>query len=316
MSNIETGAAGASAGAEFAGVTLHLLRRYAAGVPAAQRNDVDNAVWKMLDRLPEARSVAQRLVQLTDKLGDEQKRAHFGGTYAFKPAPTAVPRQDLAAIFDRLGGTAVTDDTPAPGTPGAAPHTYELQFSHMICDDESDPEWVGKDEPYTVFAIITQQQVDDGEPARSLRTPFYKANDGDRNPATGSEKLRLFGRSGATAISSDVLLTAAHFEHDLGDAAKIVGEIGEILTTAAALAGVLGMPVIAAAAGALASIAGFISSVGADDPVGEPQKLALTQAFADSKTQNSSLVTLPAMKFDGGDKNGVYRVFLTLRRAS
>ncbi|KAB2347758.1 hypothetical protein [Actinomadura rudentiformis] len=313
MSNIETGATGA-ARAEFAGVTLHLLRRYAASVPTAQRNDVDNAVWKALDRVPDAKRVAERLVQATDKLADEKKRARFGGTYAFKPASTTVPRRELEAIAGRLGTTSATT---APAAPSAAPpHTYELQFSHMICDDESNPEPLGRDEPYTVFSMITQRQADEGEPARSLRTPVYKANDGDRNPATGSQKLRLFGPSGAAAISSDVLLTATHFEHDLGDLAEIVADIGEILTTVAALAESIGLPVVAVVAGALSSIAAFVASIGADDPVGEPQALVLTQALADSKTQNSALVTLPAMKFDGGNENGIYRVFLTLRRAS
>ncbi|MBO2454224.1 hypothetical protein J4573_44555 [Actinomadura barringtoniae] len=307
MSDTEIGGAGA---AEFAGATLLLLRRYAAGVPSAQQNDLDRAVGKALDKMPGAKDGAARMVRAADKLSDADKRARFGGNYAFKPSSTQVLSADLGRIVDGFGGTATSKP------PKTVTHKYDLQFSHMICDDVSNPEWLGKDEPYTTFALITQKEADDGDPARSVVTPVYKVKEGDRAPASGSEQLRLFGRGGPAAFDSDLLLTAAHFEHDLGDKAQIASDIASVLTAAAAVATAMKKPLAAVVLGALSSIAGVIATIGADDAVGNPTSLLLNQADADSDTAKSAQVTLPALRFDGGDPNGIYRVFLTLRRAS
>ncbi|GAA1591960.1 hypothetical protein GCM10009678_87760 [Actinomadura kijaniata] len=298
-----------SSRAEYAGAALLLARRYAANVPAAQRNDVDRVVWAALDKVPGARDVLERAVRRVDNLPEDRKRAMFGGTYAFKPVGTVVPPRELEQIIDRLGGTAT------PGGPTPTRHRYELEFSHLVCDDESNPEWLGKDEPYTVFTLITQREAEEGEPARSVRTPVYKVGEGERAPASGSEDLRLFGRTGPAVLDSDVLVTAAHFEHDLGDITKIVTELGVLLTAVAAVAKAAKKDLAAIVLGALGTIAGFVATIGADDPVGEPQAMLLTEADADARTQSQAQVTLPALKFNGGDPSGTYRAFLTLRRA-
>lgn len=44
------------------------------------------------------------------------------------------------------------------------------------------------------------------------------------------------------------------------------------------------------------------------------QAFLLTNADADAKTESAAKVTLPALRFDGGDVNSVHRDFLTLRR--
>lgn len=230
-------------------------------------------------------------------MNDERRRQLFG-SYGLKPASATVPPQELADLIERLGGVR------APGRSTATRHRYELMFSHMICDDVSNPEFLGKDEPYTVFSIITQAQADSGEPARSVTTPVFKVKEGDRAPATGSSNTRLFGRTGPATIDSDVLITAAHFEHDAGDLAEIAKDLATILTIAAGLAKGAKKDLASTVLGALALLTGILAGIAADDPVGNPASLLLTESDADAKTATTAQVVLPALKFDGGDPNG------------
>src|SRR5215212_1428420 len=48
---------------ELAGVLTQLLRRYAADIPAGQLNDVDRAVARGLDQIPDARRIAARMAR-------------------------------------------------------------------------------------------------------------------------------------------------------------------------------------------------------------------------------------------------------------
>ncbi|MEU9024981.1 hypothetical protein [Actinomadura sp. NPDC048394] len=297
-------------GSEYAGVLLLLLRRYAANLPDGRRNDVDRTVWAALDRVPGARASVAEMVGKADALPQDRKRALFGGTHAFQPAATAVSAPELEQVIGRLGGRTAP---PAPGRPSA--HKYDLRFSHLVCDDESNPEGLGKDEPYEVISMITQAQMEAGTPARTVRTPVYKTNEGDRAPASGSEDLRLWGAGAPAVIDSDLLVTAAHLEHDLGDISKIVSDVTAVVTAAAVAAKAAKQDLVAVALGIVASLGGLVTALGADDPVGEPQQLLLSQADADAYTKDAAQVTLPALRFNGGDANGIYRSFLTLRRS-
>lgn len=303
-----TKAAGA-AGAEYAGAVLHLARRYAANIPAGQRNEIDKAVWAALDRLPDARGTLSRLVRRAERLDDGRKRELFGGGYAFKPFATAVASADLEAIINGLGGT----DHPADTKP--VKHKYEVTFDHLVLDDVSNPEWLGKDESYVACAMITQAEANAGKEARGVHTPVYKLKEGERGPASGSQNLRLFGPAGPAPLDSDLLISLTAWEHDNEDLQGVVNDIATALTIAAGAAAALGKRLISVVLGITASIAGLVSAALADDQVGEPQSLVFTNADAETKTASSAQVTLPALRFDGGDPNGVVRVFLTLRRA-
>ncbi|MWA01804.1 hypothetical protein F8568_015780 [Actinomadura sp. LD22] len=296
-------------GNEYAGVLLLLLRRYAANLPDGRRNDVDRTLSAALDRIPESRAAIAGMVAKADALPQDRKRALFGGTHAFQPVATAVSAPELEQVIGRLGGR----KTP-PATSRPSAHKYDLRFSHMICDDESNPESFGKDEPYEIISMITQAQMEAGTPARSVRTPVYKTNEGDRAPASGSEDLRLWGVGAPAVIDSDLLVTVVHVEHDMGNISKIVTDITAVVTAAAVAAKAAKQDLIAVALGIVASLGGLVTALAADDPVGEPQQLLLSQADADAFTKDAAQVTLPALRFNGGDSNGVYRSFLTLRR--
>ncbi|MGI5327833.1 hypothetical protein [Actinomadura nitritigenes] len=298
-----------AAGSEYAGVLLLLLRRYAANLPDGRRNDVDRTVWAALDRVPGSRAAITEMVAKADALPRDRKRALFGGTHAFEPTATAVSAPELEQVIGRLGGRT------APPAPKPSAHRYDLRFSHLVCDDESNPEGFGKDEPYEVISMITQAQMEAGTPARTVRTPVYKTNEGDRAPASGSEDLRLWGAGAPAVIDSDLLVTVAHLEHDLGDISKIVSDVTAVVTAAAVAAKAAKQDLVAVALGIVASLGGLVTALGADDPVGEPQQLLLGQADADAYTKDAAQVTLPALRFNGGDSNGVYRSFLTLRRS-
>jgi hypothetical protein len=302
-----TTAAGA-AGAEYAWAVLHMARRYAAGIPAGQRNEVDKAVWAALDRIPDASQTVAKMVRRVDGLAETRKKELFGSTYAFQPAGTALGRTDLEAIINGLGGT----ERPADTKP--VKHKFELEFDHLVLVDESNPEWAGKDEPYTVFAITTQADADAGKEARAVRTPVYSLNEGERGPASGSQNLRLFGPTGPAQINSDVLMMITAMEHDNSDLQDVVGTIATALTVAAAVATAAGKKLLAAALGIASSVAGLIAAGLADDQVGNTLPFGLTNAEAEAKTASDAKVTLPALRFDGGDANGVHQVFLTLSR--
>jgi hypothetical protein len=299
----------AEAGREFAGLIMHLLARRANGITTT---NVDRRLEKALQHDAESRRLLQRTVERGLKLPAERRASLFSPAFARLSPATEISSDRIGDVVRRAQVRV------APRATTATQHAYELRFQHLLCIDESNPEFPGSDEPYVVFGALSQAQADAGRPAHKVRTPIYeKVNDGVRRPASGSQNLRLFGPSGPAKIGDGVLLTAACFEHDLGDAAEIVELVGDVLTAVGVVATEIELDVVALIAGALGAIAGLIAAWGEDDPVGDPVAVALTQAQADAKTNSDAdhSVLLTPMVFNGGSANGTYKAFVVLRRA-
>ena len=285
---------------ELAGVLTQLLRRYAADLPAGQLNDVDRAVARGLDQIPDARRIAARM---TRRVLDGRGRSGVQvlAPAAVQPLDRAVDLDEVRSVFDRF-----------PTQPVAAAVTtnrYELRFSHLVCRDETNPEFFGSDEIYVVFGWTTQEMATQGQPARTVRTPIYEdIDDGDRRPGSGSQNLRVFGPQ---SMGGGVAFTATCFEHDLGDAAETMKDVSVALTSAAAVAVLLG-PIVAKVVAIGAAVTGFLAEIGKDDQIGPTATLPLTQADADARTATSPSVMLPFLEHKQGD--GHYQSFLQLRR--
>jgi hypothetical protein len=184
--------------------------------------------------------------------------------------------------------------------------------------DESDPEFFGSDEPYVVFGIITEEMAEAGTAAVAVHSPVYEdVDDGDTRPSSGDQNLRLFGFTGPRAIDSSVLITASCFENDLGDVSDTTDAVRSALTTAATTAagagGVAGWIVAGAAAIAI-GVTYLIDLFGADDQISDAIPLSLTEAQADATTAAVNPAIFPPLHFDGGDDDGIYDVYLKLRR--
>ncbi len=297
--------AAADAQREFAGLIMHLLSRRAEGIAAP---GIDERLARALEQPPEAQELLQRVLRRARRLPQGRREELFSTAFAAAPITAQIDPERLAGIARRARVTV------PPIVAGATRQAYGVVFDNLRCIDESNPEFPGSDEPYVVFGVLTQAQADAGQAGRALRTPIYEnVDDGDRRPASGSQNLRLFGPAGAATIGDGVLISAACFEHDLGDAAEIVALVGDVLTAVGAVAGELGIELVALVAGALAAIAGMIASWGQDDPVGAPAGLALTQAAADDRTSNGPATE--RLRFDGGSVEGIYDATLVLRRA-
>jgi hypothetical protein len=52
-----------------------------------------------------------------------------------------------------------------------------------------------------------------------------------------------------------------------------------------------------------------------DDPIGDPVAIALTGADADAILGGADKGFLDPLRFDGGDRGGIYEAFLTLNRS-
>jgi len=217
------------------------------------------------------------------------------------------------------GGCCTSDDGPRdPQPPPPPPNRYEVDFLKLYCVDESDPEWFGSDEPYVVFGVMTEEMAEAGTPAQALHTPVYSdVDDGDTRPESGDANLRVFGFTGPRTIASSVLITASCFENDLGNPEETTSAIRTALTTVATTAagagGVAGWIVAGAAAVAI-GVTYLVDLIGADDTINGTHAISLTQAEADARTAGGPYV-FPALHFDGGDGDGIYDVYLRLRRA-
>lgn len=285
---------------ELAGVLTRLLRRYAADVPASQLNDVDRAIARGLDQIPDARRIAARMTRhVLDGRGRSGVEALAPA--AAQPLDRAVGLDEVRAVFDRF-----------PTQPVAAAVTtnrYELRFSHLVCRDETNPEFFGSDEIYVVFGWITQEMATQGQPARTVRTPIYEdIDDGDRRPGSGSQNLRVFGPQ---TMGGGVAFTATCFERDGGDLADTMKNVSVALTSAAAVAVLVG-PIVAKVVAIAAAVTDFLANILKDDQIGPSAGLAMTQADADARTGTSPSVMLPFLEHKQGD--GHYRSFLELRR--
>jgi hypothetical protein len=287
---------------ELAGVLTHLLRRYAADLPASQLNDVDRAVARGLDQIPDARRIAARM---TRRVLDGRGRSGvqvLAPNLAAQPLDRAVDLDEIRSVFDLFPTQPVTAAV-------TSNRSYELRFSHLVCKDETNPEFFGSDEIYVVWGWTTEEMAKQGLPARTVRTPIYEdIDDGDRRPGSGSQNLRVFGPQ---PMGAGVVFTGTCFEHDLGDAAETMKDISVALTSAAGVAVLLG-PIVAKVVAIGAAVTAFIASVGEDDQIGPTATLPMTQADADARTANSPSVMLPLLEHKQAD--GHYQSFLELRR--
>jgi hypothetical protein len=198
------------------------------------------------------------------------------------------------------------------------PNNYQITFSHLICVDESDPEWLGNDEPYVVFGVITEEMAESGAAAWGFNSPVYEdVEDNSRRPVTGEEGLRIFGYVGPRTIDSSILIMASCFEHDLGDVSSVTNEIRTLLTAVATTAASIGGPVgwiVAGVAVIGIGVTYLVDLIGADDQIGGAATFTLTESQADSLTNAANIHNFLPLRFDGGDGDGIYDVFLKLQR--
>jgi hypothetical protein len=333
-----------AAGFEFVPALMFTLERVVEGVSEDQQTDLERRLSHALDEMPESRDLLKRAVDLHRKIPDEVKRRAFSLRMEARPKDKGISDDEMSAIIDRanviknlpvatLATSAVAkkvkkptegcccpgDEPPRdpPPTP-PPPNQYEVTFVKLYCVDESDPEWFGSDEPYVVFAVLTEEMAEAGTAAQGFHTPVYgDVDDGDTRPDSGDENLRVFGFTGPRAIASSVLISASCFENDLGNPEDTTNAVRTALTTVATAAagagGVVGW-VVAGVAVVGIGVTYLVDLIGADDTINGTLLTSLTEAQADSFTAAGPYM-FPALHFDGGDGDGIYDVYMRLRRA-
>jgi len=331
-------------GYEFVPALMHLLKRYAAEVPKESQTELDRRLAAALDQLPNGRAVIEQAVKADAKIPFELKRRAFSPVFLDLPVERPVEIDDarrilarshafrnrsvreLAGLIDARTDLRTHDECcctpcqrpsdPKPVPP--APNKYELTFAKLYCVDESDPEWLGSDEPYAVFGVITEGMAESGTPAQAFHSPPYSdVDDGETRPSSGDENMRLFGFTGPRSIDSSVLITASCWEHDLGDISETTDAVRAALTavaTKAAAAGGLPGWIIAGVAVVGIGVSYIVDLVGADDGIGGTRAISLTEGDADATTASVNPAILPPLHFDGGDDDGIYDLYLKLRR--
>lgn len=296
-------------GYEFIPAMMHLFKRYCADLPENKRNELDVNMAKALDAIPEARKILEKAVVRHDAIPREQKERMFSTKYLDLKIEQAI---EIAQMTDIIKASGPTVLTPALQIPT---YKYEIDFAYLYCVDESDPEWLGEDEPYVVFGVMTEKMAEMGS-AWAFDTPVYEdVNDGDRRPKSGYENLRLYGDTGPMAIDSPVLITATCFEHDVDDVKETVNNIRSMLIAVAA-AGASSKSKYGILVAVVAGF-GYLSTYlfkdhMRDDRIGDPIALTLTEAEADTLTCSSNPVFLNPLYFNGGDDYGRYKVYLRL----
>lgn len=258
----------------------------------------------MLDQIPAAARKAGTIARQVERMPADRRRLLLSPAFADLSSSKPLAPDVLAGIVGRLGGRSPAIELPP------VRKRYEVSFSHIVCDDESNPEFLGGDEPYAVFAVVTRDQAAAGTPPRVVTTPVYrKVDDGERRPETGSQDLRLFGPA---ELKSDLLISGLFLESDGGAVADVAEVVSVVLAAAVAL--VDEDTLLGAILGAAKALTDLVRSLVADDPVGTAQAVALSPKDAQRLTQSVAAVNLPALRFDGGDANGAYRAFLQLKR--
>ena len=337
-------------GYEFIPALMHLLRRYISQIPEHKLTDLDREMASALDEIPEARDIVERAVRAHFELPYNIKRRVFSPKYLNLAPEVQIDKEQMKNIIlraVRLKNQPVRyllrrqlhiessvnrkeqcccccccccpngeEQGPNQTHP---PNKYEVTFSHLYCVDESDPEWWGHDEPYVVFGVITEEMAETGVPAWGFHTPVYEGvDDGDRRPSSGDEDLRLYGYTGPMPIDSSILITATCIEHDLGDVTDITNTIRTALTASAkagvSAGGVAGW-IVAGVSIVGIGVTYLVDLIGSDDQIGETIAMTLTEAEADEKTASVNPYYFPPLHFDGGDDDGIYDVYLKLRRA-
>jgi hypothetical protein len=332
-------------GYEFVPALMHVLSRYVAGIPADQQTDLDRRLARALDEIPEARGLIREAVGLHNEIPMEVKRRAFSPRYLDLPVERGIDDDEAAEIVARAelfenrsvaalatlaaakpkhppkDGCCCPPERPPkdpPTPPTRPPNKYELTFTKLYCVDESDPEWWGSDEPYVVFAAITEEMAESGTAAVAVHSPVYEdVDDGDTRPSSGDENLRIFGFTGPRSIDSSVLVTGSCFEHDLGDVSETTNAVRTALTAvatkAAAAGGVAGW-IVAGVAVVGIGVTYLVDLIGADDSINSSIALSITEADADAKTAAVNPFFYAPLHFDGGDGDGIYDAYLKLRR--
>jgi len=333
-----------AAGFEFVPALMFTIERYLGGVPQDEQTDLERRLGRALAEIPKSQELLEQALAMHKRIPLEIKRRAFSMCFEDRPRNRGISDNELSVILERArafknrpvaalatlaaaanpghgktGGCCQSDDPPRdpPPTP-PLPNRYEVDFLKLYCVDESDPEWFGTDEPYVVFGVMTEEMAEAGTPAQGFHTPVYSdVDDGDTRPESGDANLRVFGFTGPRAIASSVLITASCFENDLGNPEETTSAVRTALTTVATTAagagGVAGWVVAGAAAVAI-GVTYLVDLIGADDTINGTQAISLTQADADARTAGGPFV-FPALHFDGGDGDGIYDVYLRLRRA-
>ena len=331
-------------GYEFIPALMHVLERYVSGVAREGGTRLDERMASALDAA-KVRPLIERAVRAHNEIPLEIRRRAFSPKYLTLPVEQPITDDEAAAIVRRgaeltnrpvvsldpgvfavrdpkdRGKCCCPDREPPrdPQPPKPPPNQYELTFAKLYCVDESNPEWWGDDEPYGVFGIITEEMAESGTAAVAVATPVYEdVEDGSTRPGSGDQNLRLFGFTGPRAIASSVLVTGTCFEHDLGDVSDSTDAVRAALTAvatkAAAAGGVAGW-IVAGVAVVGIGVSYIVDLVGADDKINSSLALSLTQADADAKTAGANPFIYPPLHFDGGDGDGIYDLYLKLRRA-
>lgn len=330
-------------GHEFIPALMHSLQRVVEGPPRGTETAEDRRLAKALKDAG-ATDLIARAVRAHNEIPMEIRRRAFSPRLLNRPLEEPVTEEETAAIVRRaatLVHVDVASLTPAqvardpkdqrdcccpetkpprdPEPPKPPPNQYELTFAKLYCVDESNPEWWGSDEPYAVFGVITEEMAESGTAAQAFATPVYEdVDDGDTRPSSGDQNLRLFGFTGPRAIASSVLVSATCFEHDLGNVSETTNAVRAALTAvatkAAAAGGYVGW-IVAGVAVVGIGVAYLVDLIGADDKIGGSLALSLTQADADARTAAVNPHFFPPLHFDGGDGDGIYDVYLKLRRA-
>jgi hypothetical protein len=334
-------------GYEFVPALMHVLARYVQ--PVEHQTELDRRIAKALDEIPGARQQIAEAVKIDQSIPLELKRRAFSPVYLDLPLERPIDVEEAGAIVERaqlfrnrpvaeLAAFAARAHIPPkpeptkhdpcccapeppptdPKPPPPRPNQYELTFTKLYCVDESDPEWLGSDEPYAVFGVITEEMAETGTAAQAFHSPVYKdVDDGDTRPDSGDENLRLFGFTGPRAINSSVLVTASCWENDFGDVSDTTDAVRTALTavaTKAATAGGVAGWIVAGVAVVGIGVSYLVDLIGADDSIGGTRAFSMTEADADAATGSVNPAMLPTLHFDGGDDDGIYDVYLKLRR--
>ena len=330
-------------GYEFIPALMHELQRVVEGPPKGTETEEDRRLAQAL-KDAKATDLIAKAVRTHKELPFELKRQAFSSRLLTRPLDEPISPEETAAIVgraatmvnlnvgaispgklatnpkDRGKGCCCPDDEPPrdPEPPKPPPNQYELTFQKLYCVDESDPEWWGSDEPYVVFGVITEEMAESGTSAQAYATPVYEdVDDGDTRPGSGDEGLRLFGFTGPRAIASSVLISATCFEHDLGDVSDTTDAVRAALTAvatkAAAAGGYVGW-IVAGVAVLGIGVSYLVDLIGADDKIDGSLAMSLTQADADARTAAVNPSIFAPLHFDGGDGDGIYDVYLKVRR--
>lgn len=342
----------------FIPALMHSIERYCKDIPNESKTDLDLQLAKALDQIPNAKQILDSAVKAHREIPYELRRRLFSSKYLTRDIDKGIDYRETAQIMqaskDLVNRNVATLNPDLIRIPGAQPdknscccccnvqthpggetppktpppNQYELTFAKLYCVDESNPEYVWRpwpfdninigDEPYVVFATLTEEMAESGTAAQGARTPVYEnVDDGETRPSSGDENLRIFGFTGPRAINSSVLVAVTCFENDLGNPDEVTDQVRTALTAvatkAASVGGVAGW-IVAGVAVAGIGVSYLIDLIGADDQIGGTLTFALTEASADSLTSSVNPTILAPLHFDGGDSDGIYDAYLKLRR--